>query len=503
MQQQNKNLNFPDNSLTVILNKKNSLTLTRRERGLIFIAKQYLNFISFFIICLILLISILINNNWFNSACGADKIITVSFYFPISQQQKSQIANVTDKRNLISEEDFYEWLRGFADAESNFKIKRDNRKDSVFQFYFRIELHINDRPLLEYIQNRLQIGVIYPVKLKENLVRSSWEVYSKNDLFKIIKIFDLHQLNTSKKLDYLAWKEAFLIYTENNSVKKTDLTKNILRLKNSMNRQKPSVVQNHQQKIHITPYWLLGFIEGDGSFWVSKSNLVQAFELSNTLREKPVMMAIYNYLINLIYLPLTRREGKDLNSKNKLKNSVNLRIRPSTGVNQNPMVSLKFVNMIYITKIFVPFLDKLIFLSKKGMGFRDWKMITLIKLFNNLHLTQEGKNLCILLSNRMNDNTVYNETEKLTNSINRENLDNKIDKFLANNLYSIKKIEKKKTVQIQIFDADSNPFSTPMTYEEIALFFNVSLKTVQRRLKTADYLLLEDKKYTIKRVQFK
>nr|YP_010691061.1 GIY endonuclease [Phellinus igniarius]WBU93162.1 GIY endonuclease [Phellinus igniarius] len=106
----------------------------------------------------------------------------------------------------MNDKDFYEWLRGFSDAESNFHIKKDLRKESVFQFIFRIELHINDRPLLEYIQNRLQIGVVYPVNLKENLVRSSWEVFSKEDIFKLIKIFDLHQLNTSKQLDSLAWK---------------------------------------------------------------------------------------------------------------------------------------------------------------------------------------------------------------------------------------------------------------------------------------------------------
>nr|YP_010470487.1 LAGLIDADG endonuclease [Inonotus hispidus]UVF37975.1 LAGLIDADG endonuclease [Inonotus hispidus] len=132
--------------------------------------------------------------------------MTLSFCSPINQQLKSQTVNVTDKRNLINDKDFYEWLRGFSDAESNFHIKKDLRKESVFQFIFRIELHINDRPLLEYIQNRLQIGVVYPVNLKENLVRSSWEVFSKEDIFKLIKIFDLHQLNTSKQLDSLAWK---------------------------------------------------------------------------------------------------------------------------------------------------------------------------------------------------------------------------------------------------------------------------------------------------------
>ena len=432
---------------------------------------------------------ILINNN--NFYCD-DSIITLFFLSPFNQQHKSQTVNVKKKRNLISDEDFYDWLRGFSDAESNFNIKKDNRKESVFQFYFKIELHINDRPLLEYIHKRLQIGVVYPVNLKENLVRSSWEVYSKNDILKLIKIFDLHQLNTSKQLDYLAWKEAFLIYTDNNSLKIMDITTEILRLKNTMNRKKTSFVQNYQHKIQINPYWLLGFIEGEGSFWVSKTNLIQAFELGIILSEKPLMIEISNYLKNLI--------PQDLNCKNNLKNSIKLRIRPSKGINNNPVISLKFVNMIYITKVFIPFLDNLNFLSKKGLSFKDWKIITLFKLFNNLHLTQEGKQLCILLSNRMNDNTVYSETDKLTNNINREKLDNKIDKFLANNFYSLNKIEKKKTVQIQIFDENSNPFSTPISYEEVGSFFNVSLKTVYRRLKTGDYLLLDNKKYTIKRV---
>lgn len=124
-----------------------------------------------------------------------------------------------------------------------------------------------------------------------------------------------------------------------------------------MNRNKTSFVQNTQQKINITPYWLLGFIEGDGSFGVSKTNLVQAFELGITLREEPVIKAIYIYLNNLI--------PQDLIYKNKLQNPIKLRIRPSTGINRNPIASLKFVDMIYITKVFVPFLDKLIFLSKK------------------------------------------------------------------------------------------------------------------------------------------
>ena len=60
-------------------------------------------------------------------------------------------------------------------------VKKNNRKYSIFQFYFRIELHIKDRTLLEYIQNQREVGVVYSVDLKNNLVRSSWEVYFKKE----------------------------------------------------------------------------------------------------------------------------------------------------------------------------------------------------------------------------------------------------------------------------------------------------------------------------------
>ena len=88
-------------------------------------------------------------------------------------------------------------------------------------------MQTNDRPLLEYKLNRLQIGVVYHVGLKTNLNRSSWKVYSKKDIIKLIKIFDIHQLNinTSKQIKYLSWKEAFLINISKRNKKKKMLLK--------------------------------------------------------------------------------------------------------------------------------------------------------------------------------------------------------------------------------------------------------------------------------------
>src|SRR5215469_2345078 len=66
-----------------------------------------------------------------------------------------------DKRDLVKNSDFYEWLTGFIDGEGNFSIFK---KENSFKFRFQIKLHCDDRPVLEYIQNRLQIGKVYPTQ---------------------------------------------------------------------------------------------------------------------------------------------------------------------------------------------------------------------------------------------------------------------------------------------------------------------------------------------------
>lgn len=57
---------------------------------------------------------------------------------------------------------FNEWFRGFCDGESCFTIAPKSNKPFSFEFSFRIQLHRDDLPLLEYLQNRLGMGSINP-----------------------------------------------------------------------------------------------------------------------------------------------------------------------------------------------------------------------------------------------------------------------------------------------------------------------------------------------------
>lgn len=102
-----------------------------------------------------------------------------------------------------------EWLRGFTDGEGCFQITIVNNRPLTVHFKFKIKLHKNDRPLLEYLSTKINIGKVYPKDIDSKNISSTWEVINKADILKPIRIFDIHPLNTTKYLDYLLWRKAF------------------------------------------------------------------------------------------------------------------------------------------------------------------------------------------------------------------------------------------------------------------------------------------------------
>lgn len=121
--------------------------------------------------------------------------------------------NELDKSSL-TDQDFREWLRGFIDAEGCFYIEPTRLSEYSFQFKMRIKLHCDDRPLLCYIRDRLNIGSIHPLNIdlvaKKNWV--TWTVIRREDVEKLFTI--LAPLNTSKNFDYQNFKKAFNLVKE-------------------------------------------------------------------------------------------------------------------------------------------------------------------------------------------------------------------------------------------------------------------------------------------------
>jgi hypothetical protein len=271
-----------------------------------------------------------------------------------------------------------------------------------FSFIFKIDLHRDDISVLEYICNRLKIGKVSLLNTKDKHNNSGtvvrWNIVTIMDIERLIKIIDNRYLNTSKHLDYLKWKQAFYIKKESKYAKidtKKENKLQILNLKLSMNKNKTSFFPIANHNIIITPYWFLGFLEGDGCFMVKSRHYQNIFAIELTISEKPVLIALSDFIKELIpnYL---------LNLKNR-STIIGLSDVPSRSLTRKPKVKLSFSYFQLICEIIIPFFDKLTFFTTKELDYKDWKIVGLIKKAG-LHHTDEGKILIDSICNRMNIN---------------------------------------------------------------------------------------------------
>ena len=168
-------------------------------------------------------------------------------YLPEVGKKRGYTSNLKTPLDSLSDEDFFEWLRGFVDAEGNFFIQTiENR----FKLVFTLCLHKDETPLLKYIAQRLGVGNL---SVKENSV--SFTVSSRGDLLHILRIFDKRPLNTSKNLNYIMFRKAYDLYFNRESIKvSSELRKEILNLKNQMNKKRIDFNQPKGHSINITRY---------------------------------------------------------------------------------------------------------------------------------------------------------------------------------------------------------------------------------------------------------
>ena len=76
----------------------------------------------------------------------------------------------------------------------------------------------------------------------------------------------MFNLNSNKHLNFLSFKEAFLLYIGWNSPDRTELVEQIEKIKAEMNSKRTEFLMSEEHKVEISPNRLLGFLEGDGSF---------------------------------------------------------------------------------------------------------------------------------------------------------------------------------------------------------------------------------------------
>lgn len=77
------------------------------------------------------------------------------------KNENRNYSNNLKKEQKMNKNEFNQWFVGFSDGESSFSITEDNRgQNTRFNFRFIIGLHIDDKPLLEFIKTELGCGSI-------------------------------------------------------------------------------------------------------------------------------------------------------------------------------------------------------------------------------------------------------------------------------------------------------------------------------------------------------
>ena len=184
---------------------------------------------------------------------------------------------------------FQEWLVGITDGDGTFYFAKT--KKGIWSFSFQIGQSNYNLRLLYYIKSMLGIGSVSATNAKDNTAH--YRVRNIQHIIQyILPIFDNYPLLTRKHYLYSLFKEAILIMS-NPSLSKEMKDKLISEIKTKSLNGIPTdyvspawpgktVNSIQDAKKVISKYWLIGFTEAEGSFYILKKGpqqLVHAFEI--------------------------------------------------------------------------------------------------------------------------------------------------------------------------------------------------------------------------------
>nr|SNU77049.1 TPA: LAGLIDADG endonuclease [Fusarium oxysporum f. sp. cucumerinum]SNU77078.1 TPA: LAGLIDADG endonuclease [Fusarium oxysporum f. sp. cucumerinum]SNU77107.1 TPA: LAGLIDADG endonuclease [Fusarium oxysporum f. sp. cucumerinum] len=467
-----------------------------------------------------------------NSRCYLSSVASLRPASEISTLHYKNPSSLTLRKLSLSaaqakaryEYNFIEWFRGFTDAEGCFLIVKQGKS---FAFRFIIKIHKDDIDLLYFIKNSL--GGIGNVGTEENLAH--FKVTSISEIKTIIEIFTTHPLNSSKHLDFLGFSAAYRLYTTNQE-NRDEVLQEISSIKESMNSKRTDykeplahILDGNQHKIHITDNWLVGFIEGDGSFSITKKDFILTFSISQK-GNLELMKAIQSYLLNIAEAAQAKaRSCLGASSSNTLAEEYTSLASSKYGTQTRSVIYItksknKYTNLSDATKynyvlivkskefvnnVLIPYLNSLTFHSKKELDYSDWKSIGQLKNLG-LHYLPEGKKLIELILSQMNNNRLSNSGNKI---IDRNYIASEVNRLLngpsnyeiIKGRIFIKSLNKFYTgrlkIQVELHDQEGSVFKTFDSMNKCADFLGISTHTVSKRMKTSLPVILNNKEYNV------
>jgi hypothetical protein len=307
----------------------------------------------------------------------------------------------------LSDEEFFSWFSGFVDAEGSFMIYLDKKRPNSHSFRFELQLHSDDSFVLHYIQKRLGFGIIY-VKSKSVML----SVTKLTDIKSLIQIFEKYPLWTYKQLDFKDFKYVFSLREKyfNNYNLDVILTKEMIShffvdtyekvvvIKNGMNKKRNDFSNYDKPNYkNLDPYWLVGFVEGDGGFWISRDKAVFSITQKNDI----ILNAIRDYIIKIIgkkKLKLKYDSELQLFDPDISSSSVYFHER-KTG---ESYYVLPYNNQDTLYQYIAPFFAEKRLLTRKSFDFYIWLICLHLIIYGYQKLPQ-GKVLLLKLRHNMNN----------------------------------------------------------------------------------------------------
>lgn len=290
----------------------------------------------------------------------------------------------------MNREQFSLWLSGFIDAEGNFQIFIDRK---YLRVMFRIRLHKDDISVLYKIKEFLGVG---NVKIEKD--SCLFIISDKNSLNTILfPLLDKCNLYTTKWLDYIDFKSVVnYLLTANTTLLSDNKLIEINEIIKNMNLNRTSINYTLIPTLIVNPFWLLGFIEGEGTFGLK--NLSPFFQIGQHSKNFMVLQSIYSYLQSL-----PKGFSFSINT---------LPIKPSYALYSKTSVSvISIANIDALYDYLMYFLLNLEFQTRKSVDFYYWCLVLHLHKFGYFYLS-EGKNLVFQISNYINDGRYTTNSNK-------------------------------------------------------------------------------------------
>ncbi len=163
-----------------------------------------------------------------------DNILTNSYFKSIFSGE----AGNTDLFSLNFDVDLNNyWLSGFSDADASFQIKLISRNNKI-EVRLNFQIDQKKKDLLILIQNFLG-GQIRYRQSQDTFYYGSTSFGSAK---KVILYFDRFHLLSSKHINYLKWRKAYILIQKKDHLTESGLTK-IMKLKKTMNRNNSEEIE--------------------------------------------------------------------------------------------------------------------------------------------------------------------------------------------------------------------------------------------------------------------